>query len=104
MEGYVYLLEEEDNEGFYKIGSTRSKDINKRLRQLQTGNPKRLLLKDFFHTNHVFKLESMLHNRYKTTNIINEWFELSEEDINNFQDICKKFQEIIDALEDNPFF
>ena len=62
---FVYLIGENGNEGSYKIGSTRSKDIRKRLKQLQTGNSNSLFIKSFFETDYPFKVEKMLHARYK---------------------------------------
>ena len=40
--GYVYLIGETGNDGRYKIGSTRAKKIETRLKQLQTGNSSEL--------------------------------------------------------------
>ena len=50
--GYVYLIGEIDNKGRYKIGSTKAKDVNKRLKQLQTGNSSELFIKEYYETEH----------------------------------------------------
>lgn len=102
--GYVYLIHEEGNEDLYKIGVTRSKDINKRLKSLQTGNGKKLILKDYFWTDKPFKMEMMFHNKYSLVQEEGEWFALNEDDIKSFQDNCKLYQRNINALKDNPFF
>jgi hypothetical protein len=102
--GYVYLIGEIGNENRFKIGATKCKDINKRLKQLQTGNSEELYIKESFETTRPFKLETMLHNRFKTSNLIGEWFDLSKDDVNNFKNVCHKLQNIIDCLKDNPFF
>jgi hypothetical protein len=102
--GYIYLIGEIGNENRYKIGSTRCKDINKRLKQLQTGNSEELYIKESFETTHPFKLETMLHNRFKSSNLIGEWFELSNDDVRAFKGVCESLQKIIDSLKDNPFF
>lgn len=102
--GYVYLIHEEGNEDLYKIGVTRSKDINKRLKALQTGNGKKLILKDYFWTDKPFKMEMMFHNKYSLVQEEGEWFALNEDDIKSFQDNCKLYQRNINALKDNPFF
>ena len=102
--GYVYLIGEIDTNDRYKIGSTRANDINKRLKQLQTGNSEELFIKDSFETDKPFKLEKMLHNRFKSSSLIGEWFNLSEDDIGQFKTICENFQGIIDSLKDNPFY
>ena len=102
--GYVYLIGEIGNENRFKIGATKCKDINKRLKQLQTGNSNPLFIKQYFETNKPFKLETMLHHTYKDKNVIGEWFEMEQKDIDNFQETCEKQQKIIDCLKDNPFF
>jgi hypothetical protein len=102
--GYVYLIGEENNENKYKIGSTKCSDINKRLKQLQTGNSNQLFIKEYYETTKPFKLETMLHNKFKYKNVIGEWFELDENDIENFKQECEKYQNIINTLKENPYF
>jgi len=102
--GYVYLIGEKDNPGKFKIGSTRSNDISKRLKQLQTGSSSELYIKDYFETSHPFKLEKMLHNHFSSSNIIGEWFELFESDTEAFRGICEEKMAIIESLKDNPFY
>ena len=100
MKGYVYLLTDGE---LYKIGVTRG-SIDKRIAKLQTGNPYIIQMLDCYETEDPFKLEKMLHNKYKLQNVNNEWFSLSLEDINNFESVCNNFEDIIIALKDNPFF
>lgn len=102
--GYVYLIGEMDNKGRYKIGSTKAKDVNKRLKQLQTGNSSELFIKESYETEHPFKLEKMLHNHFKSSNLIGEWFELSESDTEAFKRVCEEKEKIISCLKDNPFY
>ena len=102
--GYVYLIGEMDNKGRYKIGSTKAKDVNKRLKQLQTGNSSELFIKESYETEHPFKLEKMLHNHFKSSNLIGEWFELSESDTEAFKKVCEEKEKIISSLKDNPFY
>lgn len=102
--GYVYLIGEKDNIGKYKIGSTKAKDINKRLKQLQTGNSSELYIKNCYETEYPFKLEKMLHNHFKSSNLIGEWFELSENDTEVFRKVCEEKENIISCLKDNPFY
>lgn len=102
--GYVYLIGEIGNEGKYKIGSTRAKSVEKRLKQLQTGNSSLLYIKDSFETEHPFKLEKMLHNHFGDKAIIGEWFELSEADTEAFRGICEEKMRVINSLKDNPFY
>ena len=102
--GYVYLIGEMDNKGRYKIGSTKAKNVNKRLKQLQTGNSSELFIKESYETEHPFKLEKMLHNHFKSSNLIGEWFELSESDTEAFKKVCEEKENIISCLKDNPFY
>jgi hypothetical protein len=102
--GYVYLIGNVDTPGKYKIGSTRGKSVEKRLKQLQTGNSSELFIKDSYETEHPFKLEKMLHNHFKSSHLIGEWFALSEDDTEKFKSICEHLQYIIDSLKENPFF
>ena len=104
MGGYVYLIGEIGNEGNYKIGSTRNKDIQKRLKQLQTGNSNELFLRGYFKTDKPFILEKMMHNKFYSKNVLNEWYELSDDEVNSFVEECERCQEIMDSLQDNPFF
>ena len=51
-----------------------------------------------------FKRDTNFHNKYKDYNVIGEWFEMSEESINEFKKECERFQNIIDSLKENPYF
>ena len=102
--GYVYLIGEIGKEGRYKIGSTKAKNVNKRLKQLQTGNSSELFIKESYETEHPFKLEKMLHNHFKSSSLIGEWFELSESDTEAFKGVCEEKEKIISSLKDNPFY
>ena len=102
--GFVYLIGETDKEGKYKIGSTRGKSVEKRLKQLQTGCSSELYVKDSYETEHPFKLEKMLHNHFKSSNLIGEWFELNKSDVEAFKSICEEKLKVIDSLKNNPFY
>lgn len=103
MEGYIYLIGELDNPNMFKIGVTRG-EINKRKKHLQTGSSQELYLCKSFKSKNPFKLEKLLHNFYKGKNTINEWFELNENDINDFIEKCQHFENILLTLQDNVFF
>lgn len=102
--GHVYLIGETGNDGRYKIGSTRAKKVETRLKQLQTGNPSELYIKESFETDHPFKLEKMLHNHFKSSQLTGEWFELSEADTEAFRGICEDKMKVIESLKDNPYY
>ena len=75
---YVYLLKV-SSEGIYKIGV--SKDVNKRIKQLQTGNPETIYLINKFHSEYAYKIESVLHRRFKSKHVQGECFYLEPKDI-----------------------
>lgn len=105
MDGYVYLIKETTSiDKYYKIGCTRFNDVDRRLRQLQTGNPNSLSLEHAYKTSAPFKLEKMLHNRFSSLRCHGEWFRLDEATVAEFGSICDSYQRIIDSLADNPFF
>ena len=100
MRGFVYLLC--DGEKF-KIGMTKHSDINKRIKELQTGNPNEIWLHSCYETDYPLKIEKMMHGRHASSNVKNEWFDMSVSDVINFKNECEKCEEILKALEDNPF-
>ena len=102
--GYVYLLKEDGDNVMYKIGVTKSPKIEDRIKKLQTGNGNRIVLIDYFLTNKPFNLEKMLHTKYSTSREEGGWFLMEKVDVESFAENCKKFQAIIDSLEENPFF
>ena len=95
--GYVYLIEDLDNNR-YKIGVT--KDLEKRLRNLQTGNSNRIIIKESYKTEYPFKLELMLHNKFKQFRYNNEWYELESSDVEKFITYCEDCNRIIISLKD----
>lgn len=102
MKGFVYLIHDEER-NLYKIGVTKN-SVEKRLKKLQTGNATELKIKDTHQTDYIYRIENMLHNHFNNKCVLNEWFELSNEDVNNFQQICNQFEETIKVLLKNPFF
>lgn len=100
--GTVYLIEDIFNET-YKIGVTRRK-AETRLKQLQTGNSNPLKLLAAYETEYPFRMESLLHNRFKLQQANSEWFYLSKEDISTFIDTCKFYDNMIDVMKDNIYF
>lgn len=102
MGGYVYLICDAATEQ-YKIGVTRG-SIEKRIKKLQTGNGNELHIVSYFPSKRPFKMEKMLHTRFANRRVLNEWFELSPEEVFSFQDICTEVEGTIKALAGNPFF
>jgi hypothetical protein len=89
----IYLIVNESNT-YCKIGYSKHPD--KRLLELQTGNPEKLTLVRRYKG---FKaLEKHIHFRYKHLNVKNEWFkysiELLEDLDKNFKDINIEYEQI----------
>lgn len=100
--GYIYLIYDEGLDA-YKIGVTRS--INsRRVKALQTGNATELRIIYLYKCEYPFRLETMLHNRFKNDNIKNEWFNLSDRDVLLFLDTCNELNQTIQQLKCNPYF
>ena len=97
--GFVYLLC--DGERF-KIGMTKGK-IEKRIAELQTGNPNEIWVHSYYETMYPYKIEKMLHARHVASNVKNEWFDLSVTEVTNFKNECHKCEMILKSLQDNPF-
>lgn len=102
--GYVYLIGELDNPSRFKIGVTNKKDVESRLSELQTGNSESLYLCNSHPTEYPFIIEKMLHRHFNSHRLINEWFELDENEVKGFKDTCDKYEMICQSLKDNPFF
>ncbi len=101
MKGFVYLLCDGE---YFKIGMTRQKNINKRIIELQTGNPNEIWCVKYYETQWPYKLEQMLHTKHFNSNIKNEWFIMSAQEVINFENECKHCESIIKSIKDNPFF
>ena len=91
--GYVYLLGDVGKEFMYKIGVTRG-TIERRIKKLQTGNSSELYIVDYFQTEHPFFIEKWMHIKYYNKKILNEWFELTMEDMKNFRSNCQRFEDL----------
>lgn len=104
MKGYVYLLKSynEDLGDVYKIGVSKNK-IEERLRNLRTGNPNEIKVVCIYETKvKNTKLESRLHRRFKHYLVKGEWYNLSEEDVNNFAYICEQLETPLLLIEKPP--
>lgn len=101
--GTVYLLNAWGTDN-YKIGVTK-RDIDKRIKQLQTGCPDEIVLVKKFECEHYRKVESWLHRQHGSKRVEGEWFILEDSDIQNFEVDCERIHTTVKLLiEDNPFF
>lgn len=102
MVGTVYLLCDPST-NLFKIGMTRN-NVGKRIGELQTGNSCEIHLVKKFDTEIPSFIESSLHRHFLPKHSLNEWYELDNDDISNFESICNKYQNMAQMLQDNPFF
>lgn len=101
--GYVYVLGDFTKANIYKIGVTRG-NVEKRIKKLQTGNSGEIFLCMKHWTKYPFFIERKLHSKFSENRIMNEWFMLETEDVNQIKDIIRKEEELIEIMKDNPFF
>lgn len=101
--GFVYLICDYTRDYTYKIGVSKGA-VEKRLKKLQTGNSGELIPLKIYPSEDPFYLETQLHMYFQNRKILNEWFELSDDDVKNFTDTCKMLENNAKVLEDNPFF
>lgn len=106
----IYLIRAQEIY-LYKIGIT--KNVNKRIKQLQTGCPYKLeLIESYEPKFFVNKIEKTLHRScacYQTnpdfSELQGEWFNLPNEIVFDFLNTCKKNEENLIFLKEqkNPF-
>ena len=74
--GYIYVIsvksDRDDRKAHRKIGV--SSDVNKRLRELQTGNHKELVVSYSTKTSDMLAAENAAHERLKHCRVHGEWF------------------------------
>jgi len=106
--GYVYLLSTVTPDGLterFKIGITR-RSIDKRMRELQTGNSDKITLINSYESENYIKVENWLHRKHYCTQAEakNEWFELAPEKVLSFIEDCKKIDKTVTFLKENNEF
>tara|TARA_B100000686_G_scaffold324559_1_gene380366 strand:+ start:137 stop:1159 length:1023 start_codon:yes stop_codon:yes gene_type:complete len=98
----LYVLGLEDPAGglvppYYKIGITTD-TVAKRIRQLQTGNPYRIVALHTFEIEGAEIVEQNLHRVYAQNRRVLEWFELSDAELAAVLQSAKDFKDDIEAL------
>jgi len=101
--GTVYLLAEFTNNSRFKIGITKN-DVNKRIRELSTGNSNEIILINKYESENYRKIEGMLHRKFFMNRAKGEWFDLTHEQVISFTDEAKKADELISFLKENNHF
>lgn len=97
--GIIYLI---TDGSFFKIGRT-NKDAVKRLKELQTGNSSKLELLQSVAVCNPSQVESTLHRRYSYCQHINEWFDLTPQDVELFKENCLALDANFELLK-KPIF
>ena len=75
---YLYILKPKGLP-YYKIGI--AVDVDKRIKDLQTGCPKELYCVYKKEFNKTIKIERMIHKKYKNKNTYGEWFKLNKNEL-----------------------
>ena len=99
---FVYLLGDAGQDNVFKIGMTRG-PVEKRIKQLQTGNSEEIYLVNCYETDYPFFIERLLHSKLCPKQKHIEWFILDINDVVDFKKYCKNIEEQAIALKDNPF-
>lgn len=95
----IYLISAElDEKKVYKIGFTK-RDINKRIKELKTGNSSNLILESFFVSKWAKKIETILHRHFSKWKVSGEWFELENTQMVDFLRICQISHDNIELLD-----
>lgn len=94
-----YILEEENNSKYYKLGYTSN--IKQRLQTHQTSNPHNLFYN--FHCSHEQAdiLEQAIHAKYAKNRVRDngEWFELTKKDLKNIYSDCFNANKTIEIYQ-----
>lgn len=94
----VYLIHQ-TNSNLYKVGV--SKHVRKRLKENQTGNGNTLKIISSVPSEIAYKVETLIHKRWQNKRQVGEWFELTEGDVNGFENLCREIEMVINYLQDN---
>ena len=95
---YIYLIQSLE-EGYYKIGV--SKNPQRRIKELQTGNSSPLKLVETYQSEYADKIERTLQRRYSHLNKEGEWFDMSIQEEVMFVKNCKAIEENLIFLKKN---
>lgn len=95
----VYIISSNINENkFYKIGFTK-RSVSLRISELETGNASNLEIVNTFRSKWGPKIERLLHSHFRKGRIRGEWFNISDDDIDKFTEICNKYHNNFELLD-----
>lgn len=95
---FIYLMRCEEH-SYYKIGITYN--LQKRLKEIQTGTPDKIYIVDHYETDNARKIEGALHSFFSDKHRNNEWFELSIEDEIKFKKLCHLTEKNLKILQND---
>lgn len=100
----VYLVcAEIGEERLYKIGYTK-RPIEKRIKELKTGNAAEFYIVDSFKSKWGTKIEALLHRNYKSKKVNGEWFLLNELDIKEFNSKCSEIHSNLELVSNSLYY
>lgn len=73
---YIYFIHETGEDAIFKMGKTANHPVD-RLKQLQTGNPRKLLVYRYIKVDDHSSAEDYLHCKYSEFHIHGEWYNIS---------------------------
>jgi hypothetical protein len=95
----VYLISAETNgKKLYKIGYTKRK-VEERIREFKTGNTAVFSIIEVFNSKWGTKIEASLHRQFYTKKVGGEWFDLDENDLNNYLNLCEQLHNNFEIIE-----
>lgn len=83
---YIYFIHEEGSDNCFKMGKTENHPID-RANQLQTGNPRKLLVYRFVEIGDHSTAELYLHCKYQDFHVRGEWYNISRSVVDEECDI-----------------
>jgi exosome complex RNA-binding protein Rrp4 len=97
----VYLISAETNgKKLYKIGYTKRK-VEERIKEFKTGNTAVFSIIEVFNSKWGTKIEASLHRQFNTKKVGGEWFDLDENDLNNYLNLCEQLHNNFEIIENN---
>lgn len=101
----VYLIcSEFEGRKLYKIGYTR-RPIEKRIKEIKTGNGSDIYLVDSFKSEWGTKIEANLHRLFMSKKVNGEWFDLSDKEVELFHEKCKLSHDTFELItKDNTYY
>ena len=84
VNGFVYFAYHPflyDNKNIHHIKIGQTKNLERRLKQLQTGSSFKLMFYKTYQSTNYKEIEVELHKKYKDKQVLLEWFELTLKDV-----------------------